>query len=144
MCFLLSLNERLNREEQQEEVDAETRRIRSGRAVPCVLGGLKFSGSSGVNFLLLILSRLQRCSGCSGWAVSHSRGWPWVPEPGHAQGGDTGVCHQPCQGLSPALSRWGLWQQRPGTGTEREVLSKDRESLTALLPLKLTRSGDSS
>lgn len=75
-------NERLNREEQEEEVDTETQRIHSGRDVPCVLGGLKFSGSSGVNFLLLIFLQLQRCSGCSGCAVSPGRacrGWAVGP-----------------------------------------------------------------
>lgn len=60
-------------------MDAETRRIHSGRDVPRVLGGLKFSRSFGVNFLVLILLELQRCSGCSGCAVSHSRGWPVGP-----------------------------------------------------------------
>lgn len=63
-------------------MDTETQRIHSGRDVPCVLGDLKFSGSSGVNFLLLIFLQLQRCSGCSGCAVSHSRacrGWAVGP-----------------------------------------------------------------
>lgn len=86
----------------------------------CALGGLKFPGSSGVNFLLILL-RLRLL----GALCVTAQGGRWVPEPGRARGGTRGVCLSVCH---PP----GDWHRKGSA-----VLSKDRARFTALLPLKL-------